>query len=170
MTFYYVVFFYTERKQVAMIKHEILFIDLGRTLIQSVEIGRFNYGMCMICIVELASMLRQNWLTPLMLKKSPAIVEWTAKLCRFMDKNPSTREQPNSMDKCQKVRTESNKLLNWFKVLMDFDGPNDAFMEYFAENVKLFHELTTNLTDIEKRQLTVDPELNLMNDIMNDDF
>lgn len=99
-----------------------------------------------------------------MLKKNPEVVNWVAKLCRFTDENRSVRGDASISEQSQRIRTESKKLLNMTKVLMDFDGPNDVFMEYFSDHVKLFTELTENLTDIEKRQLTVDPELNLMID------
>lgn len=140
-------------------------MDLGGTLIQSVKIGRFNYLMSIICLGELKSMMRQKLITPLMLKKNPEVVKWIAKLCRFTDENRSARGEASISAHSQQIRIASKSLLNMMKVLMDFDGPNDVFMEYFSDHVKLFTELTTNLTDTEKRQLTIDPELDLMNDI-----
>lgn len=137
-------------------------------MIQSVEIGRFNYFVCILCLSELGMMIRDKMLTPLMLKKNPDVVIWIAKLCRFSDERPSTRGQANVLEHRQQVRTVSRSILNLLKELMGFDGSNQAFSEYFSENVKLFRELTTNMTDIEKQQLTIDPELNLMTSIDDD--
>lgn len=139
-----------------------MFMDLGRTLIQSVEIGRFDFPVAIICLSELTGMMKQKMITPLMLKKNPEIVKWIGKLCRFTDKSRSTREEASITVQGQQVRIESKRLFNMLKVRMDFVGPNDVFMEHFADNVKLFNELTTNLTDKEKRQLNIDPELSLM--------
>lgn len=151
--------------QLMMLKFENQFINLGRALVQSVGMGHFNYRVSKVCLHELMAMVKTHMVTPLMLKKNPEIISWIAKLCRFMDEKRSSRGQANISEDSQRIRAESKMLLNSMKALMDFDGSNDAFMEFFYENVKLFHELTTNISNIEKRQLTIDPELNLMTDI-----
>lgn len=152
--------------QLLMLKNENQFIDLGRALIHSIEMGQLNYNVCNVCLAELLTMTKCKMLTPLMLKKNPEIVEWIAKLCRFTDKKRrSSRRRANPSKQCQQIRAASNTLLNSLKMLMDFNGPNNAFVSFFEENVKLLHELTANMEHIDKRQLTIDPELNLMNDI-----
>lgn len=40
---------------------------------------------------------------------------------------------------------------------MEFLGNNDAFLLWFLDTVTLFHELTANMTDDERRRLTTDP-------------
>lgn len=140
-----------------LLKYENRFIDLGRTLVQSVEIGRLNCRVSGICLNELLAMVKHRMITSLMLKKNPEIVSWIAKLCHFAAKNRSSCGQANISELSQHIRAVSKVLLNSFKVLMDFDGSNDAFMQYFYENVKLLHELTKNISNIEKRQLTDDP-------------
>lgn len=107
-------------------------------------------------------------MTPLILKKNPEVVNWIAKLCRFTDESRLSRGQAEISEHSQRIRAHSKMLLNSFKMLMDFDGPNDAFMEFFYDNVQLFHELTRHIPNIEKRQLTIDPELNLMADISDE--
>lgn len=152
--------------QTMLIKYENQFIDLGRALIRSIKLDQWNYDVCKVCLAELTTMAKFKMLTPLMLKKNPQIVNWIAKLCRFTDKKQrSSRRQANPSTKCQQIRTESKTLLNSLKMLMDFHGTNDAFMAFFHETVKLLHELTADMEHTEARQLTIDPELNLMNDI-----
>lgn len=105
-----------------LMRQEVLFVDLGRTLIQSVEIGRFDYPVCIICLGELIAMVKQKMLTPLMLKKNPEIVNWIAKLCRFTDKNRSARGEASISEQSQRIRIESKRLLRMMMVLMDFDA------------------------------------------------
>lgn len=152
-----------------LLKYENQFIDLGRALIRSIVVDHFDYDVCKVCLAELAKMVKCKMLTPLMLKKNALIVNWIAKLCRLTDKKGrSSRRQAKPSDECQEIRADANALLNLLKVPMGFNGPNHVFMAFFHENVKLLHELTVNMEHTEKRQLTIDPELNLMNDI-NDD-
>lgn len=153
------ILYFIEAAQLKILKYENVFIDLGRALVNSVKIGQFNYRVCIICIGEMETMIKNRTLTALMLKKNPEIVNWIAKLCHFTD---TSHGQANVSEECQQIRDESKRAFDAFKELMDFDGSNDAFLEFFYENVKLFHELTTNITNSEKRQLTIDPELNLM--------
>lgn len=40
---------------------------------------------------------------------------------------------------------------------MGFNGNNDDFLHWFTESVKLFHELTADLTDEARRKLILDP-------------
>lgn len=40
---------------------------------------------------------------------------------------------------------------------MEFRRNNDAFLLWFLDTVALFHELTANMTDDERRRLTTDP-------------
>lgn len=152
------------------LKYENQFIDLGRALVHSNEMDQLNYDVCNICLAEMTSMIKYKMLTPLMLKKNAEFVNWIAKLCRFTDKKQTSRRRRSRgrakiSEQSQRIRTDSNKLLNSMKLLMGFDGSNDTFMAFFHENVKLFHELTVNMPHTEKRQLTIDPELNLMKDI-----
>lgn len=37
------------------------------------------------------------------------------------------------------------------------NGTNEEFLRWFYESVELFHELTANITDDERRKLTSDP-------------
>lgn len=152
-----------------LIKYENQFIDLGRALVRSVLKDQLNYDVCEVCLAELTTMAKCKMLTPLMLKKNPQIVDWIAKLCRFTDKmgRSSRRQASRPSKKCQQIRAASKTLLNLLKVLMDFNGPNHAFVAFFHENVKLLQELTVDMEHTEKRQLTIDPELNLMNDMNN---
>lgn len=149
------------------LKYENQLIDLGRALISSVKMDQLNYDVCQVCLTEMIAMTKFNMLTPLMLKKNPAIVHWIAKLCRFTDnKRQPTRSRRSRVraiisEQSQQIRNASSTLLNAWKILLDFDGSNGsngAFMTFFYENVKLFHELTANMPYTEKRQLTIDPE------------
>lgn len=149
-------------QQLSVLKHENRFIDLGRSLVDSVRIGHFNFKVCTMCINEISAMIMNKKLTALMLKKNPEIVNWIAKLCRFNNEKSHSRNSQSISSECQMIRTDSSKLLKSFERLMSYDGSNDGFMDYFYENVKLFHELTTNISIDEKRQLTKDPEDNLL--------
>lgn len=159
--------FHLENKQLLMLKYENKFIDLGRALVQSIEVGKFEYGVCKVCLVEMVSMIKFEMLTPLMLKKNPEIVKWVEKLCHFTERKRLSCGQFIS-EESRSIRSLSTEALNSFKKLMNFDRTNDEFMQFFYDNVKLFHELTANIPHIQKRQLTIDPELNLMIDDPND--
>lgn len=147
-----------------LLKYENQFINLGIALVDSVRLNEFRFNVCEICLNEMKDMVKLRMLNSLMLKKNPEIVNWIAKLCRFSDQKRTSREQRISKQS-QIIRATSNELLNSLKVLMNFNGSNDAFMQFFRENVKLFHELTVNMSDIAKRQLTIDPESELMIDV-----
>lgn len=138
-----------------------MFVDLGQHLVKHVEIGRFDYVMCSITFGELNRMMQDKVVTCLMLKKNPEIVKWISKLCRFAVKSLSPQEEKTISEQSQRVRTDAKQLLNEMKRLMDFEGPNEVFMEHFAEHVDLFNELTAHLTPIEKCQLTIEPELSV---------
>lgn len=43
------------------------------------------------------------------------------------------------------------------KMVMEFNGSNEEFLQWFNESEALFRELTADITDIERRQLTSDP-------------
>lgn len=40
---------------------------------------------------------------------------------------------------------------------MHFNGSNEEFVEWFNESVKIFHELTANIGNDKRRELTLDP-------------
>lgn len=143
-----------------MLKYENHFIDLGRTLVQSIKIGMLSIDTCKLCLSELLFMAKGT-ITPLMLKKNPNIVQWVSKLCRFSESNAQHFETllPNK----ESIRELAKTTLDAFKNVMNFTGTDDEFVLYVFNSAKLFFELTRDMSEVERRQLIIDPEIEFFN-------
>lgn len=142
-----------------MLKMENEFIDLGRALIESIQIGRLDLKVCEICLVEMYFLTRKKSFAPIILKKNPQIVQWVAKLCRFAESNRNGAT-PQS-EKSQYIRKRAKDLMTLFKMVMNFTDADEKFIPWFCETVHLFHELIAHLSDEQKQQLTDDPDIQL---------
>lgn len=141
------------------LKNENNFIDLGRSLVQSIRAGHLSFNTCKICLGEMRS-LSKGALTPLMLKKNPHTVQWVAKLCRYSEYSQQDNERLSTRSK--NVRSLAKATLNAFKTVMNYNASNEQFMIWYFNSVKLFEDLTRNMSDIERRQLTIDPEIDFL--------
>lgn len=101
--------------------------------------------------------LTKGSITPLMLKKNPQIVQWVSKLCRYSEYN--VQEDEELSVNSQRVRKLAEKTLDAFKTVMDFKGSNIEFMPYVWNSFKLFNDLTKDMSEVERRQVAIDPEI-----------
>lgn len=142
-----------------MLKQENHFIDLGRSMLDSVRIGRsMNVDACKICLHEMRVMSKVA-LTPLMLKKNPQIVHGVWKLCQYSDYELQDGQQVSS--KSRTIQMAAIGTLNALKRVLQYNDCQEQFLTWFFESAKLFQELTRHLSDKQRTQLTIDPETEL---------
>lgn len=127
-------------------------------MLDSVRFGRTpNDVVCTICLNEIRVMSKST-LTPLMLKKNPQIVHWVWKLCHY-----SEHDGQEVSSKSQTIREAAIGTLRGLKMVLKFNDCDEQFINWFFESAKLFQELTRHLSHEQRTQLTIDPEIELLN-------
>lgn len=152
---------FTGTDQNLHLKMENLFIDLGLTLTQAVQVAKLQYDMCNICLKEIVRI--SNKLTSVMLKKHPQIVRMVANLCRYSETELCRSEALSARSLV--IQKDAKDVLTEFQKILGFTGTNNEFLRWFNDSVKVFHDLTANMSEEERYKLTIDPESEIVDKI-----
>lgn len=154
--------YFTGIDQNLLLKMENLFIDLGVTLTQAVQVGKLEFDICAICLKEIIRLSNKD-LTSVMLKKHPPIVRLVANLCRYSESKLGHGEALS--ERSLIIQKHAKDALAGFQNVLGFIGTYNEFLRWFDDSIKVFHELTANMSEEERCQLTTDPESAIVNKI-----